>query len=185
MAGIQFADKFREAKGSIRATGSTGSTTSSSSATGVTVNGTSSGVVNGTAESPQGTPNAAHKTASVRSNSSASSGEVSTMAGHNRPFLIYASSLCSSKSKCKAAVMKIIFYFHGNNLILTKVFALSLILKVRGFGTQKWPIPLCAILGCASLKLDCWMSQTPWCYIAILSQCACKCRSSNIGYYKV
>lgn len=74
----KFADKFKEAKGSIRATGSTGSTTSSSSATGVTVNGTSSGVVNGTAESPQGTPNAAHKTASVRSNSSASSGEDET-----------------------------------------------------------------------------------------------------------
>ena len=86
MACIQFADKFKEAKGSIRATGSTGSTTSSSSATGVTVNGTSSGVVNGMAESPQGTPNAAHKTASVRSNSSASSGEVSTIAGHNGPF---------------------------------------------------------------------------------------------------
>ena len=87
MACTQFADKFKEAKGSIRATGSTGSTTSSSSATGVTVNGTSiSGVVNGTAESPQGTPNAAHKTASVRSNSSASSGEVSTIAGHNGPF---------------------------------------------------------------------------------------------------
>ena len=93
MACIQFADKFKEAKGSIRATGSTGSTTSSSSGTGVTVNGTSSGVVNGTAESPQGTPNAAHKTASVRSNSSASSGEVSTIAGDNGPFPGYLKPL--------------------------------------------------------------------------------------------
>ena len=45
--------------------------------------------------------------------------------------------------------MKVIFYFHANNLILAKDFALSLILKMRGFGTQKWPIPLCAILGSA------------------------------------
>ena len=44
----------------------------------VTANGTSSGAVNGTTESPLSTPSVGHKTSSVKSNSSASSGEVHT-----------------------------------------------------------------------------------------------------------
>ena len=44
----------------------------------VTTNGTSSGSVNGTTESPHSTPGAGHKSPSLKSNSSASSGEVGT-----------------------------------------------------------------------------------------------------------
>lgn len=74
----KFADKFKEAKGTTRTAGSTGSGTSSSSTTGVNVNGTSSTAVNGTTESPLSTPSIGHKTSSVKSNSSASSGEDET-----------------------------------------------------------------------------------------------------------
>ena len=75
---FQFADKFKEAKGSTRTAGNTGSGASSSSVTGVnvTTNGTSSGAVNGVTESPISTPSIEHKSSSVKSNSSASSGEV-------------------------------------------------------------------------------------------------------------
>lgn len=74
----KFADKFKEAKGSSRTAGSTSSGNSNSSVTGVnavTTNGTSSGTVNGTTESPLNTPSVGHKSSSVKSNSSASSGE--------------------------------------------------------------------------------------------------------------
>ncbi|XP_020620008.1 homer protein homolog 1-like [Orbicella faveolata] len=74
----KFADKFKEAKGSTRTAGSTSSGNSNSSATGVnaiTTNGTSSGAVNGTTDSPLNTPSVGHKTSSLKSNSSASSGE--------------------------------------------------------------------------------------------------------------
>ena len=74
--GYQFADKFKEAKGVARTAGSTGSGTSSAAGVTVTTNGTVTGAVNGTTESPLSTPSAGHKTSSVKSNSSASSGEV-------------------------------------------------------------------------------------------------------------
>lgn len=76
----QFAEKFKEAKGASRTAGSTGSGTPPSSVTGVnitvTANGTVGGAVNGTTESPSHTPSIGHKSSSVKSNSSASSGEV-------------------------------------------------------------------------------------------------------------
>lgn len=78
MESSKFADKFKEAKGSSRTAGSTSSGNSNSSVTGVnavTANGTSSGTVNGTTESPLNTPSVGHKSSSVKSNSSASSGE--------------------------------------------------------------------------------------------------------------
>lgn len=87
-SGFQFADKFKEAKGTTRAAGSTGSGASSSSVTGVnvTTNGTSSsGAVNGVTESPISTPSIGHKSSSVKSNSSASSGEVRNK-GYSRRF---------------------------------------------------------------------------------------------------
>lgn len=79
----KFAEQFKEAKGATRSTpGSTASGASSSTGTGsnaaVSSNGTSSGAVNGVAESPQGTPFIGHKSSSLKSNSSASSGEEET-----------------------------------------------------------------------------------------------------------
>lgn len=76
----KFAEQFKEAKGATRSTpGSTASGASSSTGTGsnaaVSSNGTSSGAVNGVTESPQGTPFIGHKSSSLKSNSSASSGE--------------------------------------------------------------------------------------------------------------
>lgn len=74
----KFAEKFKEAKGGTRTAGSTNSGSSNLSAAPVnvvTANGTSSGAVNGTTESPLSTPSVGHKTSSVKSNSSASSGE--------------------------------------------------------------------------------------------------------------
>lgn len=51
-----------------------------------------------------------------------------------------AARLCF-KARCKALVMKMIFYSHGSKTHAHKKgFALSLVLKVRDFVTQKWPI---------------------------------------------
>ena len=53
----------------------------------------------------------------------------------NRPF-----PSCH-KPKCGAIYMKIVFYSHANKTNFhNKSFALSLVLKVRVFGTRKWPI---------------------------------------------
>ncbi|XP_015754692.1 PREDICTED: homer protein homolog 2-like [Acropora digitifera] len=78
----KFAEQFKEAKGSTRSSAvSTTSSASSSSGTagsnvGVSSNGTSNvAAVNGTTVSPLGTPSIGHKSSSVKSNSSASSGE--------------------------------------------------------------------------------------------------------------
>ena len=56
-----------------------------------------------------------------------------------RPFLSYLKPLFQSEAKCKAIDVKSyasITHFHN------KGFALSLVLKVKGFGTQKWPFGL-------------------------------------------
>lgn len=78
----KFAEQFKEAKGSTRSSAvSTTSSASSSSGTAgsnvaVNSNGTSNvAAVNGTTVSPLGTPSIGHKSSSVKSNSSASSGE--------------------------------------------------------------------------------------------------------------
>lgn len=78
----KFAEQFKEAKGSTRSSAvSTTSSASSSSGTAgsnvaVSSNGTSNvAAVNGTTVSPLGTPSIGHKSSSVKSNSSASSGE--------------------------------------------------------------------------------------------------------------
>ena len=59
----------------------------------------------------------------------------------NRPFPSSKKSHFESEAKCEAIDVKMIFNndanktdFHG------KGFALSLVLKVRFFGTRKWPI---------------------------------------------
>ena len=59
----------------------------------------------------------------------------------NRPFPSSKKSYFQSEAKCEAIDMKMIFnydanktHFHNNG------FALNLVLKVRFFGTRKWPI---------------------------------------------
>ena len=59
----------------------------------------------------------------------------------NRPF---PSSIThfQSEAKCEAIDMKMIFNYDTNKTHFhNKGFALSLVLKVKFFGTRKWPIP--------------------------------------------
>ena len=60
---------------------------------------------------------------------------------HNRPFPSFKKSHFQNEAKCETFVVKMSFFciiiknhFHING------FALSLALKVRFFGTRKWPI---------------------------------------------
>ena len=57
----------------------------------------------------------------------------------NRPFPSSKKSHFQSEAKCEAIDMKMIFNYDANK-IHNKGFALSLVLKVRFFGTRKWPI---------------------------------------------
>ena len=60
-----------------------------------------------------------------------------------RPFLSYPKPLFQSEANCKAIDVKMIFYSHANvTHFHYKGFVLSLVLKVKGFGTRKWPIGL-------------------------------------------
>ena len=59
----------------------------------------------------------------------------------NRPFPSSKKSLFQSEAKCEAIDMKMIFNYDANKTHFhNKGFALSLVLKVRCFGTRKWPI---------------------------------------------
>ena len=59
----------------------------------------------------------------------------------NRPFPSSKKSHLQSKAKCDAIDMKMIFNYAANKTHFhNKGFALSLVLKVRFFGTRKWPI---------------------------------------------
>ena len=59
----------------------------------------------------------------------------------NRPFPSSIKSLFQSEAKCEAIDMKMIFNYDANKTHFhNKGFALSLVLKVRCFGTRKWPI---------------------------------------------
>ena len=61
----------------------------------------------------------------------------------NRPFPSSPGSLFQKKGRCSAFDMEIIFHFHANKTHFHKKgCAPSLILKVRIFGTRKWPILL-------------------------------------------
>ena len=60
---------------------------------------------------------------------------------NNRPFPSSKTSHFQSEAKCEAIDMKIIFNYDANKTpFQNKGFALSLVLKVRFFGTRKWPI---------------------------------------------
>ena len=67
-----------------------------------------------------------------------------TSNGHswnNRPFPSSKTSHFQNEAKCEAIDMKMIFNYYANKTHFhNKGFALSLVLKVRFFGTQKWPI---------------------------------------------
>ena len=61
----------------------------------------------------------------------------------NRPFPSSKKSHSQSEAKCEAIDMKMIFNYDANKTHFhNKGFALSLVLKVRFFGTRKWPIRL-------------------------------------------
>ena len=64
------------------------------------------------------------------------------IAGFNMPFSSYQKPLFQSKANYKALHydVRIIFYFHVNELthFHKKGCALSLVLKVRVLGTEKW-----------------------------------------------
>ena len=59
----------------------------------------------------------------------------------NRPFPSSKKSHFQNEAKCEAIDMKMIFNYYANiSHFHNKGFALSLVLKVRFFGTRKWPI---------------------------------------------
>ena len=59
----------------------------------------------------------------------------------NRPFPSSKKSHFESEAKCEAIDMKMIFNYDANKTHFhNKGFALSLVLKVRFFGTWKWSI---------------------------------------------
>ena len=59
----------------------------------------------------------------------------------NRPFPSSKKSHFQNEAKCEAIDMKMISYSHANKTHFHNTgFALSLVLKVRCFGTRKWPI---------------------------------------------
>ena len=59
----------------------------------------------------------------------------------NRPFPSSSGPLFQNEGRCSAFDMEIIFYSHANKTHFRKKgCAPSFILKVRVFGTQKWPI---------------------------------------------
>ena len=59
----------------------------------------------------------------------------------NRPFSSSPGPLFQNEGRCSAFDMEIIFYSHANKTHFHKKgYAPGLILKVRVFGTRKWPI---------------------------------------------
>ena len=61
----------------------------------------------------------------------------------NGPFPSSKQSHFQSEAKCESIDVKMIFHSHANKTHFhNKGFALSLVLKVRFFGTRKWPIRL-------------------------------------------
>ena len=61
----------------------------------------------------------------------------------NRSFPSSKKSHFQNESKCEAIDMKMMFNYYANKTHFhNKGFALSLVLKVRFFGTRKWPIKI-------------------------------------------
>ena len=67
--------------------------------------------------------------------------DITTNKLNNRPFPSSIKSHFQSEAKCEAIDMKMSFNYDANKTHFhNKGFALSLVLKVRFFGTRKWPI---------------------------------------------
>ena len=76
--------------------------------------------------------------------------ELAELPWTNRPFPSSPGPLFQNESRCSAFDMEIIFHSHANKTHLYKNgCAPSLILKVRVFGTRKWPIQLAVRVGLA------------------------------------
>ena len=74
---------------------------------------------------------------------------------YNRPFPSSKKSHFQSEAKCEAIDMKMIFNYDANKTHFhNKGFALRLVLKVRFFGTRKWPIAL--LVNFTITQLDAW-----------------------------
>ena len=72
---------------------------------------------------------------------------------NNRPFPSSKKSHLQSEAKCEAIDMKMIFNYDANKTHFhNKGFALSLVLKVRVFGTRKWPIGTAKVTSLRVLK---------------------------------
>ena len=67
----------------------------------------------------------------------------------NRPFPSSPGPLYQNEIKCPAFDVEMIFHSHANKTQFHKKgCALGFILKVRVFGTRKWPIIYCLLWGC-------------------------------------
>ena len=72
---------------------------------------------------------------------------------YNRPFPSSKKSHFQSEAKCEAIDVKMIFNYEANKTHFhNKGFALSLVLKVRFFGTRKWPIGTARVTSLRVLK---------------------------------
>ena len=80
-----------------------------------------------------------------------------------------------SESKCETIDMKTIFYFHENKMHFHKngFFARSLILKVRAFGTRKWPIRICFVFRC-NLSLLARFCRFLKFLLVLIGHCKCR-----------
>ena len=65
----------------------------------------------------------------------------------NRPFPSSPGSLFQNEGRCSAFDMEIIFHSHAKTRFHKEGCAPSLILKVRVFGTRKWPIASGTVTG--------------------------------------
>ena len=79
-------------------------------------------------------------------------GKCDTSRFTSRPFPSCAKRLFQGEAKCKAIDMKTIFYSHADKSHFHKRrFSLSLVLKMREFGTRKWPNNKIKLRGLAAL----------------------------------
>ena len=89
-----------------------------------------------------------------------------------------------SESKCETIDMKTIFYFNESKMHFHKngFFARSLILKVRAFGTRKWPIRICFVFRCNLSLLARFCRFLKFLLVLIVH---CKCRGMCCDTYAV
>ena len=80
----------------------------------------------------------------------------------NRPFPSSKNSHFQSEAKCEAIDMKMIFNYDANKTYFhNKGFALSLVLKVRFFGTRKWPITFSDLVSMSKIQKNYFFQKRP------------------------